>query len=202
MADPRPRLAAGRSRPTTRPGPNHRDEYLPYLRDERLIRPWAIPGTEGLEHRIGGLEQENVTGDISYDPENHETMTRIRQRKIERMAEDLPPLEVEETPTRTRSCSAEVHGRDHSGGRSAPVRAQEPRRRHRAPRPSEPVAVEPRRDPARGYRKVLIPEMNTGQLSVIVRSKFLVDAVGYNKVQGLPIFAEELEQEIPQVLDA
>jgi 2-oxoglutarate ferredoxin oxidoreductase subunit alpha len=181
--------------------PNHGDEYLPYLRDERLVRPWAVPGTEGLEHRIGGLERENVTGDISYDPENHETMTRIRQRKVDRMAEDLPPLEVEgdadaetivlgwgSTAGTIRAAARRVRAQGRSVATAHLV--------HLNPLPANLGEV------VRAYRKVLIPEMNTGQLSMLVRSRFLVDAVGYNKVQGLPIFAEELEQEILRVLDA
>jgi 2-oxoglutarate/2-oxoacid ferredoxin oxidoreductase subunit alpha len=181
-------------------GPNHGDEYLPYLRDERLVRPWAIPGTEGLEHRIGGLERENVTGDISYDPENHETMTHIRQQKIDRMAEDLPPLEVEgdadaetlvlgwgSTAGTIRAAARRVRAQGHGVATAHLV--------HLNPLPSNLGEI------LRGYRKVLIPEMNTGQLSMIVRSRFLVDAIGYNKIQGLPIFAEELEQEILRVLD-
>ena len=181
--------------------PNHGDEYLPYLRDERLVRPWAVPGTEGLEHRIGGLERENVTGDISYDPENHETMTRIRQWKVDRMAEDLPALEVE------GDADAEtlVLG---WGSTAGTIRAAARRVRAQGRRVATAHLVHLNPFPAnlgevvRAHRKVLIPEMNTGQLSMLVRSRFLVDAVGYNKVQGLPIFAEELEQEILRVLDA
>jgi 2-oxoglutarate ferredoxin oxidoreductase subunit alpha len=181
-------------------GPNAGDEFLPYLRDERLIRPWAIPGTVGLEHRIGGLEREDVTGDISYDPENHETMTRIRRQKVERIAEDLAPLEVDGDP----DADLLVLGWGSTAGtiRAATRRVRLQGRRvatahleHLNPFPRNTGEV------VRSFTKVLIPEMNSGQLSMLVRSRFLVDATGYNKVQGLPIFAEELEQEILRVLD-
>jgi 2-oxoglutarate ferredoxin oxidoreductase subunit alpha len=181
-------------------GPNAGDEFLPYLRDERLVRPWAIPGTVGLEHRIGGLEREDVTGDISYDPENHEIMTRIRRQKVERIAEDLAPLEVDGDP----DADLLVLGWGSTAGtiRAAARRVRLQGRRvatahlvHLNPFPRNTGEV------LRSFTKVLIPEMNSGQLSMLVRSRFLVDATGYNKVQGLPIFAEELEQEILRVLD-
>jgi 2-oxoglutarate/2-oxoacid ferredoxin oxidoreductase subunit alpha len=180
--------------------PNHGDGYLPYLRDERLVRPWAIPGTQGLEHRIGGLERENVTGDISYDPENHETMTRIRQEKVDRLADEIPALAVEGDV----DADLLVLGWGSTAGtiRAAARRAREVGRKvatahlvHLNPFPRNTGDV------VRAYRKVLVPEMNMGQLAMLVRSRFLVDATSYNKVQGLPIFAEELEQEILRVLD-
>jgi 2-oxoglutarate ferredoxin oxidoreductase subunit alpha len=180
--------------------PNHGDEYLPYLRDERLVRPWAIPGTPGLEHRIGGLEREHVTGDISYEPENHETMTRIRQRKVERIAEDIPPLEVQGE----RDADLLVLG---WGSTAGTIRAAAARARRRGQRVATAHLVHLNPFPAntgevvRGYRKVLIPEVNTGQLATLIRSRYLVDAMSFTKVQGLPIFAEELEQEILRVLD-
>jgi 2-oxoglutarate ferredoxin oxidoreductase subunit alpha len=179
---------------------NHPDGFLPYLRDERLVRPWALPGTPGLEHRIGGLERENVTGDISYDPENHETMTRIRQEKVERIADDIPPLDVEGDA----DADLLVLGWGSTAGtiRAAARRVRAQGRKvatahlvHLNPFPKNTADV------VRSFDRVLVPEMNSGQLSLLIRGRFLVDAVSYAKVQGLPIFAEELEQEILRVLD-
>jgi 2-oxoglutarate/2-oxoacid ferredoxin oxidoreductase subunit alpha len=180
--------------------PSNGEGFQPYARDERLVRPWAVPGTIGLEHRIGGLERENVTGDISYDPENHETMTHIRSAKVAGIARDIPPLAVEgdadadtlvlgwgSTAGTIRAAARRVRQR---GGRVATAHLV-----HLNPFPRNTGEV------VRSFRKVLIPEMNSGQLSMLVRSRYLVDATSYNKVQGLPIFAEELEQEILRVLD-
>ena len=200
VADPRPRLAADlRARLRHRPEPRRR---VPAVSEGRAPRA-AVgdPRDRGARAPDRRPRAENVTGDISYDPENHETMTRIRQRKIDRMAEDLPPLEVEgdadadtlvlgwgSTAGTIRAAARRVRAQGHGVATAHLV--------HLNPLPSNLGEI------LRGYRKVLIPEMNTGQLSLIVRSRFLVDAVGYNKVQGLPIFAEELEQEILRVLDA
>jgi 2-oxoglutarate/2-oxoacid ferredoxin oxidoreductase subunit alpha len=180
---------------------NHPDGFLPYLRDEHLARPWAVPGTKGLEHRIGGLEKENVTGHISYEPENHEEMVQIRQQKVDGIAADLPALEVEgdgdaellvlgwgSTFGTIRAAARRV--RD-DGGKLATCHLD-----HLNPFPANTAEV------LRRFRRVLIPEMNSGHLALLVRGRFLVDAISYTKVQGLPIFAEELEAEIRRVLDA
>ena len=176
-------------------GPNAGDEFLPYLRNERGARPWALPGTPGLQHRLGGLEKEHGSGKVSYDPANHALMTRLRAEKLERLAEEVPPLEVDAD----EGAELLVLG---WGSTSGVIGAAARRVRHRG----IPVAtahlrhVEPMPtntgEVVRSFDKVLVPELNTGQLLSLVRDRFLVDAVGHNKVEGLPILAEELEQAI------
>jgi 2-oxoglutarate ferredoxin oxidoreductase subunit alpha len=180
---------------------NHDDGFMPYLRDEHLARPWAVPGTPGLEHRIGGLEKEDVTGDISYDSENHERMTQLRAAKVARIADDIPLLEVDEG---TGDPQVLVLGWGSSfGAIKAGVRRVRDAGRHVAfahlthlnPLPKNMGEV------VRRYRRVLVPEMNTGQLLKIVRAEFLVDAEGLPKVQGQPFFAHEIEEAILRRLD-
>ncbi|MGH2530334.1 MAG: 2-oxoacid:acceptor oxidoreductase subunit alpha [Actinomycetota bacterium] len=180
--------------------PNAGTEFLPYLRDENLARPWAVPGTPGLRHRIGGLEKEDGTGDISYEPENHERMTELRAAKVAKIADDIPPLEVDDPDG---DAELLVLGWGSSWGtiRATVRRARDQGKKvaaahlvHLNPLPKNTGDV------VRTYRKVLIPEMNTGQLALLIRGRFLVDAISYSKVQGLPIFAEELEQEILKVM--
>ncbi len=177
------------------------DGFLPYARDERLARPWAVPGTPGLVHRIGGLEREDLTGNISYDPENHERMTHLRQAKVDGIADDIPPLAVDDPEGDAellvlgwgsslgtiRAAARRVRA---SGGKVATAHL-----RHLNPFPANTGEV------VRAYRTVLIPEMNLGQLALLIRARFLVDAKRFTKVQGLPIFAEDLEEEIRRVLD-
>jgi 2-oxoglutarate ferredoxin oxidoreductase subunit alpha len=176
-------------------------EFRPYARDERLARPWAIPGTPGLMHRIGGLERQDVTGNISYDPENHERMTELRQAKVERMTADLPHLQVDD-PAGDAGLLVLGWGSSLGTIRAAARRIRASGRavatahlRWLHPLPANTGDVLAR------YPKVLIPEMNLGQLAMLIRAKYLVDARSYTKVQGLPIFAEELEQEISRMLD-
>jgi 2-oxoglutarate ferredoxin oxidoreductase subunit alpha len=180
-------------------GPNAGDEFLPYLRNERGARPWAIPGTPGLQHRIGGLEKDNGSGNISYDAANHALMTELRAQKLEKLAEEMPELAVEAD----EGAELLVLG---WGSTYGVIQAAARRIRER----EIPIATAHLRslDPlplntgevVRGFNKVLIPEVNTGQLLGMIRGKFLVDAVGYNKMEGLPIFAEELEGAILEVL--
>jgi 2-oxoglutarate/2-oxoacid ferredoxin oxidoreductase subunit alpha len=175
--------------------------FEPYRRDEKLARPWAVPGTPGLVHRIGGLEREDVTGDISYDALNHERMTHIRRDKVEGIAEDIPALEVDDADGDGELL---VLGWGSSLGtiRAAVARARADGRkvasahlRYLNPFPANIGDV------VRRYPKVLVPEMNLGQLAMLVRSRFLVEARSFTKVQGLPIFAEELEHAIRETLD-
>jgi 2-oxoglutarate ferredoxin oxidoreductase subunit alpha len=180
--------------------PNGQD-FLPYSRDDRLARPWAIPGTPGLVHRIGGLERQDGTGNISYDAANHELMTRLRQAKVDGIADDIPVLEVED-PSGEADLLVLGWGSSLGTITAAVARARADGRnvatahlRHLNPFPANTGDV------VRAYRTVLIPEMNMGQLSALIRAKYLVDAQSYSKVQGLPIFAEELEHEIARVLD-
>jgi 2-oxoglutarate ferredoxin oxidoreductase subunit alpha len=176
-------------------------EFLPYVRDEKLARPWAKPGTEGLVHRIGGLEREDGTGNISYDPENHERMTHLRQAKVDGIADDIPALEVDD-PDGDAELLILGWGSSLGSIRAASRRVRlaghavaTAHLRHLNPVPANTGDVD------KAYPKVLIPEMNMGQLSMLVRAKFLVDAISFTKVQGLPIFADDLEQEILRVLD-
>ena len=176
--------------------------FLPYERDERLARPWAIPGTRGLTHRIGGLEREDRTGNISFEAENHERMTHIRRDKVERIADELPPLEVDD-PSGDADLLVLAWGSTLGTVRAAAARVRAAGRpvatahlRWLSPFPSNLGDV------VHAYPKVLVPELNLGQLAMLVRARYLVDARPYSKVQGLPIFAEELEQEILRMLDA
>jgi 2-oxoglutarate ferredoxin oxidoreductase subunit alpha len=178
---------------------NNGAEFLPYKRDEHGGRPWAIPGTPGLQHRIGGLEKEDGTGNISYDPANHALMTSLRAGKLEKLAEEIPPLEVDGD----KDAELLVLG---WGSTYGVIQAAARRVREKG----TPVATAHLRylDPlpantgevVKSFSKVLVPELNCGQLLSIIRAKFLVDAVGYNKMEGLPILAEELEEGILEVL--
>jgi 2-oxoglutarate ferredoxin oxidoreductase subunit alpha len=184
-------------------GPNAGQEFLPYLRDpETLARPWAVPGTPGLRHRIGGLEKEDGTGDISYDAENHERMTHIRAEKIEKIADSIPPLEVDD-PDGDASTLVLGWGSSYGTIRAAARRVREAGHKvatahlmHLNPFPKNTGEVLHR------YPHVLIPEMNMGQLALLIRGRYLVDAKSFTKVQGLPLFIEELEAEIVKMMDA
>ncbi len=171
---------------------NHDDGFMPYLRNPDLARPWAVPGTPGLEHRIGGLEKEDVTGNISYDPVNHERMTRLRAEKVERIADDIPPLHVDDPDGADLLVIGwgSTHGAIAAAARR--VRAWNGKvavahLRHLNPFPANVEEV------VRSYSKVLVPELNTGQLTMLLRARYLIDAECYSKVQGLPIRAAELE---------
>ncbi|HEX9824320.1 MAG TPA: 2-oxoacid:acceptor oxidoreductase subunit alpha [Actinomycetota bacterium] len=181
--------------------PNAGDEFLPYLRDEKLARPWAVPGTPGLQHRIGGLEKEaEGTGNISYDPENHERATHLRARKIAGIADSIPDLEVDDpsggaellvlgwgsTFGTIKAAIADVRDR---GKKVAHAHLM-----HLNPWPRNTEEV------LRRYRKVLVPEMNMGQLVKLIRAEYLIDARLFSKMQGQPIFVEELSEEIVRQL--
>jgi 2-oxoglutarate/2-oxoacid ferredoxin oxidoreductase subunit alpha len=176
--------------------PNTPDGFMPYLRDGDLARPWALPGTPGLEHRIGGLEKEDGSGNISYSPENHARMTELRAQKIAGIADDIPPLDVDDE---TGDAELLVLGWGSTfGAIQAAVRRVRQRGEkvarthlwHLNPLPRNTGEVLAR------YRKVLVPELNTGQLLKVIRAEFLVPAEGHSKVEGQPMFAEELEDEI------
>jgi 2-oxoglutarate ferredoxin oxidoreductase subunit alpha len=182
-------------------GAGDETEFWPYLRDEQtLARPWAIPGTPGLEHRIGGLEKGDGHGNISYDPANHDYMVRTRAAKVERIAESLPPLEVDD-PGAASGQGARVlvlgwgstYGPIGAGVRrvrAAGYHVAQVHLRHLNPFPRDLGDVLER------YDKILVPEMNLGQLAMLVRARYLVDAVGYNHVRGLPLKAAELAEAI------
>jgi 2-oxoglutarate/2-oxoacid ferredoxin oxidoreductase subunit alpha len=173
--------------------------FLPYKRDERLVRQWAIPGTPGLEHRIGGIEKEDVTGNVSYDPANHEHMVRTRAQKIANIANEIPLLEVDGPPEGDLLVIG--WGGTYGSIVTAAKRAQ--RKGHKVaqvhlrylnPMPKNTGEVLKR------YKKVLVPELNAGQLSVLLRDRFLVDAKGLNKIQGRPFLVSEIEEKIEQML--
>ena len=173
----------------------------PYLRDENLARPWAVPGTPGLRHRIGGLEKEDGTGNISYEPANHALMTRLRAEKVAKVADEIPPLEVDHED----GAEVLVLGWGSSYGtiraRRAPRAA---RRARRWPPRTCATSTRCRRTSARccaPTARCVVPEMNMGQLVKIIRAEFLVDADSVTKVEGLPFFADELEAEILERVD-
>ena len=177
--------------------PNFEGEFLPYLRDEQtLARPWAVPGTPGLEHRVGGLEKADRTGNISYDPENHDLMTRLRAQKVAGIAGDIPELEVDDPEGDAKVL---VLG---WGGTYGPIAAGCRRVRKSGRKVAHAHLTHlnpfPRNtgDVLHRYDKVLVPEMNLGQLLKLVRAEFLVDAIGYNRVSGLPLRAREIETAI------
>jgi 2-oxoglutarate/2-oxoacid ferredoxin oxidoreductase subunit alpha len=184
--------------------PNGDDgEFLPYLRDEQtLARPWAVPGTPGLEHRVGGLEKADRTGNISYDPDNHDLMTRLRAQKVAGIAADIPEVAVDDPDG---DATLLVLG---WGGTFGPIAAA-CRRVRRSGRPVAHAHLRhlnpfPRNlsEVLRRYDKVLVPELNLGQLLQLVRAEYLVDAAGYNRVRGVPFRASELEQAITAMVDA
>jgi 2-oxoglutarate/2-oxoacid ferredoxin oxidoreductase subunit alpha len=183
-------------RPTAGAGP-----FLPYKRDERLVRPWAVPGTAGLEHRTGGLEKDELTGDVSYDPLNHEKMVRMRAAKVAGAAAVLPELAVDgpaegdllvaswgSTFGAIAAAVARVRRR---GGSVAHAHF-----RSLHPLPRNTAAV------LRRYRRVLVPELNEGQLLLLLRAAYLTDAVGLHKVQGRPFLIGEIEAKIDELLKA
>jgi 2-oxoglutarate/2-oxoacid ferredoxin oxidoreductase subunit alpha len=168
-------------------------EFLPFRRDPlTLARPWAIPGTPGLEHRIGGIEKADGAGTISYDPDNHDLMVRLRQAKIDGIAADIGPLEVDDPDGNARvlvlgwgstygSIGAAVRRVRVAGGSIAQAHL-----RHLAPFPANLGEV------LRAYDRVVVPEINLGQLALVLRGRFLVDVISYNRVRGLPFRAAEL----------
>jgi 2-oxoglutarate ferredoxin oxidoreductase subunit alpha len=171
------------------------EPFLPYSRDEKLARPWAVPGTPGLQHRIGGLEKSDGTGNISYEPANHSRMTELRAAKVAGIVGDVPPLTVDSDP----NADLLVLGWGSSEGaiRAGTRRAREAGHRvaiahlrHLNPLPANTGDV------LRSFDRVLVPELNTGQLAQVLRAKYLVDVESFCKVQGQPLFAGEIEQQI------
>lgn len=176
------------------------EQFMPYLRDENLVRPWALPGTPGLEHRIGGLEKQNITGNVSYDPENHQLMVKIRQEKVDKIADHIPLQSIDSGPEKgkvlvlgwgstygaiksaVRELLAEGHAVAHA------------HIRHLRPFPKNLGEI------LHNYEHVLIPEINNGQLVRIIRDQFLIDAKGYHKIMGVPITREELVIRIRELL--
>ncbi len=176
------------------------DKFLPYLRDEKLARPWAIPGTAGLEHRIGGLEKQNITGNVNYEPENHQLMVNIRQEKVDRIAQYIPEQKLDSGPEKGKVLVI-GWGSTYGAIKSAVLELQ-----------AEGYAVShahiryvrpfPKNlgDLMQQFDKVLIPEINNGQLIKIIRDQYLIDAQGYHKIMGVPITKQELVDVITKML--
>jgi 2-oxoglutarate ferredoxin oxidoreductase subunit alpha len=184
--------------------PSHTDPatFHPYARDpETLARPWAVPGTPGLEHRIGGLEKADVTGNVSYDPDNHDRMTRLRAEKIARIGRDIADLEV--FGPAEGDLLLVGWGSTFGAIRSAAERLQADGRsvahahlRHLNPLPANTEAV------LRSYRKVLVPEINLGQLRLVLRATYLIDVEGFNLVRGKPFRISDIQRRVEEALDA
>jgi len=176
------------------------DGFFPYLRDPAtLARPWVRPGTPGLEHRIGGIEKQDVTGNISYDPENHDHMVKTRAEKVRRVAQEIPPTTI--NGEATGDLLVVGWGGTYGAITAAVERAQTEGRsvasvhlRHLNPLPPDLGHI------LREYRKVLVPEINSGQLVRVLRAEYLVDAVGFNRVRGLPLASEEIYEAIVQLI--
>jgi 2-oxoglutarate ferredoxin oxidoreductase subunit alpha len=175
--------------------------FQPYLRDERLVRPWAIPGVPGLEHRIGGIEKQNITGNISYDPANHELMSKLRAERVERIADELPKTEVSGdaagdllllgwggTFGAIRAGVARMRERGHKIGHV--------HLRHLNPFPRDLGEI------LRRFDRVLVPELNLGQLVKLIRARYLIDAKSYPKIQGQPFKESEIVEAIKAQLEA
>jgi 2-oxoglutarate ferredoxin oxidoreductase subunit alpha len=176
------------------------DGFYPYLRDNvTLSRPWVIPGTPELEHRIGGLEKEHITGNVSYDPENHEFMVKMRQQKVDRIADFIP--------------SASVYGDERGdllvvgwGGTSGSIRTAVMKKRAEGKSVSHLHLkyINPFQknvgEILRHFKKILIPELNLGQLTQLIQAKYLVPVIPMSKVQGLPFRSIEIEKKIDEIL--
>jgi 2-oxoglutarate/2-oxoacid ferredoxin oxidoreductase subunit alpha len=177
--------------------------FWPYLRDpETLVRPWAVPGTPGLMHRLGGLEKADGTGNVSYDPVNHDLMVRLRAQKISGIARDIPPVTVDDPGGDAKLLVlgwGSTYGAIQAAMRA--VRSAGAKVAHAHLRYLNPFPLN-LGDVVRAYEKVLVPEVNLGQLRKIVRAEFLVDAQGLNKVNGLPFRREDIEREIVSQLES
>lgn len=174
--------------------------FQPYIRDERLARPWAVPGTEGMQHRLGGLEKQHITGAVSYDPENHDFMVRLRQNKIDGIADDIPPLQVNGSESGdllvlgwggTYGSITTAVDRARKAGKSV----SSAHLRYLNPFPKNLGEV------LSNFKKVLVPELNLGQLRTLIRSKYLVNAKGLNKIQGRPFQIAEIQSAIHKALE-
>ena len=176
------------------------EKFMPYQRDEKLARPWAVPGTPGLEHRIGGLEKQNITGNVNYEPENHQLMVNLRQEKVDRIADHIPEQSLDSGPSSgkilvlgwgstygaIKSAVAVLHQQGQAVSHA--------HLRYIRPFPKNLGQI------LHNFDKVLIPEINNGQLIKIIRDIYLVDAKGYNKVMGVPITKTELVQQLQSML--
>lgn len=176
---------------------NPDEEFLPYSRDENLARPWAVPGTPGLMHRVGGLEKQDGTGNVSYDPDNHQYMVQTRAKKVDMVAESIAPVEVFGKSKGTLVLSwGGTYGACRTAVKESIADGLDVGHVHLRwispfPKNLESVMAE--------YDNVLIPELNTGQLRLLIKSKYLIDAIGFNKIKGKPFKVTELVAEIKKV---
>ena len=176
------------------------DSFQPYLRDEKNVRPWAIPGTPGLEHRIGGLEKQNITGNVSYDPENHQLMVNIRQAKVDKIADHIPVQKIDSGPEKGKVLVL-GWGSTYGAIKSAVAELQyegykvsHAHLRYLRPFPKNLGEI------LRNFEQVLVPEINNGQLVRIIRDQYFIDAKAYNKVMGIPITKTEMVMKIREML--
>jgi 2-oxoglutarate ferredoxin oxidoreductase subunit alpha len=173
--------------------------FTPYSRDENLARPWARPGTPGLEHRIGGLEKANITGNVNYDPSNHDFMVKLREEKIQNVKNDIPDLAVQGDAEGELlvlgwggTYGAIKEAVDKATRRGLKVSQAHLRYIHPMPKNTKEVLSK--------FKKILIPEINLGQLAKIIRSEFLIDVLQYNLVRGLPFRSSDIENQIVEIL--
>ncbi len=175
--------------------------FQPYAREEAtLARPWVRPGTPGLEHRIGGLEKQDVTGNVSYDPDNHDLMVRLRAEKVRRVAQEIPPTTINGPAGGDLlvvgwggtygTITAAVEEAQAAGKSVASIHL-----RHLSPLPPDLGQI------LRQYRRVLVPEINSGQLVRVLRAEYLVDAVGFNRVRGVPLATNDIAEAINQLVE-
>lgn len=176
------------------------EKFQPYLRDEKLVRPWAVPGTAGLEHRIGGLEKQNITGNVNYEPENHQLMVRIRQEKVDKIADYIPEQKLDNGPAKGKILVL-GWGSTYGAIKSAVTellaegyQVSHAHLRHLRPFPKNLGDI------LKNFETVLIPEINNGQLIKIIRDQYLIDAKGYNKIMGIPITKTEMVMKLKEML--
>lgn len=176
------------------------EKFTPYKRDEKLARPWAVPGTAGLEHRIGGLEKQNITGNVNYEPENHQLMVKIRQEKVDKIADYIPEQKLDSGPEKgkilvlgwgstygaIKSAVAELQSQGHAVSHA--------HLRYIRPFPKNLGQI------IKNFDTILVPEINNGQLIKIIRDVYMVDAKGYNKIMGVPITKTELVMKLEEML--
>tara|TARA_B100001778_G_scaffold324405_1_gene318715 strand:- start:4022 stop:5863 length:1842 start_codon:yes stop_codon:yes gene_type:complete len=175
-------------------------EFLPYKRNEKLVRPWAIPGTEGLAHRIGGLEKDFETGNVSYDPDNHEKMVKVRQEKVDKIADNIPE-QIIETGEDSGDVLLYSWGSTYGAVKTATRQLIEEgfKVSHAHVRYLNPLPKNTK-DILSDFKHVIMPEMNNGQFIKIIRDKFLIDAQGLNKIKGLPFATEEIVEKVKEVM--
>ena len=176
------------------------EKFKPYSRDHKLARPWVIPGTKGLEHRIGGLEKQNITGNISYDPENHQTMVNLRQQKVDQIALHIPEQKIDSGNDKGKVLVigwGSTYGAIKSACNELQAQGKSVSHvhiRYIRPFPKNLGTI------ISNFDSILVPEINKGQLIKILRDLYLVDAKGYNKIMGVPITKSELIAAIDSML--